>query len=56
MRLQQNHNEGGLTPWDGADMLRMLQFFELAIGEWGLLPGMESQASSTWEVPAALYM
>ena len=29
MQLQYNCNEGGLIPWDGADMLRMLQFFEL---------------------------
>ena len=30
MRLQYNCNEGGLMPWDGADMFRMLQFLELA--------------------------
>ena len=30
MRLQYYYSKGGLMPWDGADMLRMLQFLELA--------------------------
>ena len=30
MQLQYYSSEGGLTPQDGSDMLRMLQFLELA--------------------------
>ena len=30
MQLQYNCSKGGLMPQDGADMLRMLQFLELA--------------------------
>ena len=30
MQPQYYYSEGGLTPRDGADMLRMLQFLELA--------------------------
>ena len=30
MQLQYDYSEEGLMPWDGANMLRMLQFLELA--------------------------
>ena len=30
MRLKYCYSKEGLMPWDGADMLRILQFLELA--------------------------